>query len=205
MKCSAGRRTWKEVISGVNYIWIGMILLGAVFAAANGTLNEFNEGFMGGCERAVQFAIGLSGIMAVWSGIMNVARQSGLMQKMSEAAAPLMKFLFPKEKNPEILSAMLMSFAANLFGAGNSATVFSLKAMTLLDEENGKRDTASDSMCMFLAISMGMLQLIPITVLKIRRDAGSVFAESIIIPSILAGVITTVAAVVLCRWFERRR
>ena len=188
----------------MNYIWIGMILFGAVFSAVNGTLQAFNDGFMGSCEDAIQFTLGIAGVMAVWSGLMNIAKKSGLMELFSRWASPFMGFLFPKERNPEILSAMLMSFAANVFGAGNSATVFSLKAMTLLDEENGHKDTASDAMCMFLSVNMGMLQLIPITVLKIRRDTGSVFAESIIIPSIIAGAVTTIAAVFLCRLCERR-
>lgn len=188
----------------MNYIWVAMVLMGAVFSAASGTLAEFNEGFMSSCENAIQFAIGLAGIMAVWSGIMNIAKRSGLMERVARWAAPAMRYLFPRERNPEVLSAMVMSFAANVFGAGNSATVFSLKAMTLLDEENGHSERASDAMCMFLAINMGILQLLPVTVLKIRRDVGSVFPESIILPSIAAGLITTVAAVVLCKMCERR-
>ena len=99
---------------------------------------------------------------------------------------------------------MVMSFAANLMGAGNSATVFSLKAMELLDRENGGRPEASNAMCMFLVLNMYMVQLIPMTVLKVRQDAGSASPESIVVPAMIVEAATMVLAVVLCRLLEKR-
>lgn len=188
----------------MNYIWIAMVLLGIGFATANGTLSQFSDGLMSSCEEAVTFVIGLAGIMAVWSGIMEIARGSGLISRISRLSRPLMGFLFPRVKDDETIGAMLMSFAANLFGAGNSATVFSLRAMERLDRENGGKEEASDEMCMFLALSMSMIQLIPITVMKIRRDAGSANPGSIIVPSIMAGLISMIISVGVCWLFERR-
>ncbi len=189
----------------MNYIWVGMLLLGIGFAAVNGTLPEFSDGLMTSCEEAVMFVIGLAGIMAVWSGIMEIAKGSGLMDRFARMAAPLMRFLFPKERDQETIATMLMSFTANLFGAGNSATVFSLRTMSRLDRENGGREEASDEMCMFIAVSMSMLQLVPITIMKIRRDAGSVDPGSIIIPSIVAGLVSMVVSIALCKYLERRK
>jgi spore maturation protein A len=170
----------------------------------NGTLDSFTSGLMESCTRAVQFVIGLAGIMAVWSGIMNIAEKTGLVERAAKLALPFMRFLFPQEKNHDTIAMMLMSFMSNIFGAGNSATVFSLKSMEMLDAENGRSKIASNSMCMFVAVSMSMIQLVPIAVIKIRNDLGSADAGSIIIPSILAGLISMVVSIAICKIYERK-
>ena len=118
----------------MNYIWAGMLIIGITFACIEGNLSSFTDGLMHSCTEAVQFVISLAGIMAVWSGIMKIAEKTGLIDKVAKAVMPAMHFLFPKEKNKEIIAMMLMSFTANIFGAGNSATVFSIKVMEKLDE-----------------------------------------------------------------------
>ena len=142
--------------------------------------------------------------MAVWSGLMKIAEESGLIRKISDGLRPLMTYLFPNEKNSSTIAMMIMSFMANIFGAGNSATVFSLKAMELLDRENNGSPYASNEMCMFIALSMSMIQLVPITVIKVRSDLGSVSPESIIIPSIAAGLVSMIISVWVCKFFERK-
>lgn len=180
------------------------MVAGIVFAAFTGQLAAFTDGLMNSCTKAVTFVIGLAGIMAVWSGLMNIAKNTGLMDSCSKIAWPAMRYLFPKEKDKETLATMLMSFMANIFGAGNSATVFSIKAMVRLDKENGHSKVASDAMCMFLAVSMSMVQLVPITIIKIRSDAGSVDPGDIIIPSIIAGLFSMVVSIIVCKAFEGR-
>ncbi|WP_243158178.1 nucleoside recognition domain-containing protein [Aminipila terrae] len=189
----------------MNYIWAGMIFVGVFFSIINNNLSAFTDGLLNSCSEAVEFVIGLSGIMAVWCGIMKIAEKSGLIDAAAHKVMPLIKFLFPKERNSETIAIMLMSFMANIFGAGNSATVFSLKAMERLDIENHYSDTASDTMCMFLALNMSMIQLVPITVIKIRSQLGSTDSASIIIPSIIVGLISMVASVIACKYFERKQ
>lgn len=187
----------------MNYIWGFMLLLGIGFAVFNGKTAEFTDGLMASCTEAVEFILALAGIMAVWSGLMKIAEESGLIEKVSNAAKPLMAYLFPNEKNPQTTAMMIMSFIANVFGAGNSATVFSLKAMELLDEENGHSPVASNAMCMFIALTMSMIQLVPITVIKVRSDLGSAAPEDIILPSIVAGLVSMIVSVWVCKIFER--
>ncbi len=187
----------------MNYIWAGMICLGIGFACLHGTLGSFTDGLMSSCTEAVEFVISLVGIMAVWSGLMNIAEKSGLIEKFSHRIQPLMGFLFPQEKDEQTIAVMLMSFVANVFGAGNSATVFSLKAMERLDAENGHSPCASDAMCMFIAVTMSMVQLVPVTVIKIRNDLGSADSGEIIIPSIIAGLASMAASILVCKIFER--
>lgn len=95
-----------------------------------------------------------------------------------------------------------MSFTANIFGAGNSATVFSLKAMERMDAQNKHSTLASNTMCMFTAVSMSMIQLVPVTILKIRTDLGSPNPGVIIIPSILAGLISMAVSIAVCKFYE---
>ena len=189
----------------MNYIWVGMMMMGLLFALVNGRLALLSEGLMKSCTEAVYFVIGLAGIMAVWSGIMNIAKESGLIDMVANKTRPLMKFLFPKGLGKETAAMILMSFTANVFGAGNSATVFSIKSMTLLDRENDYKEVASNAMCMFVAVNMSMIQIVPITVLKIRSEAGSVNPESIIIPGLLAGLISMGASILICKYYERKR
>ncbi|MDF3001909.1 MAG: spore maturation protein [Bacillota bacterium] len=189
----------------MNYIWAGMLILGILFAVINGRLNEFSEGLMKSCTDGVYFIIGLAGIMAVWSGIMNIAKETGLIDLVANKTKPFIRFLFPQGLKKDTVAMILMSFTANLFGAGNSATVFSIRAMSMLDEENQKRERASNAMCMFIAVNMSMVQLVPITIVKLRSEAGSVNAGSIIIPGILAGLVSMAASIMVCKFYERKK
>ena len=188
----------------MNYIWGFMLLLGIFFAVLNVSASEFTDGLMSSCTEAVEFILTLAGIMAVWSGLMIIAEESGLIEKISHTVRPLMKYLFPHEKNDRTIAMMIMSFMANIFGAGNSATIFSLRAMELLDAENGHSRYASNAMCMFISLTMSMIQLVPVTVIKIRSDLGSASPEDIIIPSIIAGFVSMIVSVWICKLFERK-
>lgn len=188
----------------MNYIWVGMLGLGIAFAVINGRLAEFSDGLLSSCTEGVYFVIGLAGIMAVWSGIMNVAKESGLINLVATWTRPLIRFLFPRGLKRETTAMILMSFTANIFGAGNSATVFSIKSMEMLDAENNRSEEASNAMCMFVAVNMSMIQLVPITVIKIRSEAGSVNAGGIIIPAILAGLVSMVVSIAICKYYERK-
>jgi spore maturation protein A len=188
----------------MNYIWSGMILISLVFSVFNGTISDFTDTLMSSCTRAVEFTIGLIGIMAVWSGLMNIAEKSGLITWISRKAHPIMHFLFPKENDEQTIAIMLMSFITNIFGAGNSATVFSLKAMERLDAENNRSIYASNAMCMFVITTMSMVQLVPVTIIKIRSDLGSSDSGDIIIPSIIAGIISMIIPIIICKYYERK-
>lgn len=188
----------------MNYIWSGMILISIVFSLFNGTISQFTDNLMSSCTRAVEFTISLIGIMAVWSGLMKIAEASGLISWVSDKVSPLMKFLFPNEKDEQTIALMMMSFITNIFGAGNSATVFSLKAMERLDAENNHSVYASNAMCMFVITTMSMVQLVPVTIIKIRSDLGSADSGDIIIPSIIAGIVSMIIPILICKLCERK-
>ena len=188
----------------MNYIWGFMLLTGIFVSLATGKADTFTDGFLASCTAAVEFTLSLAGVMAVWSGLMKIAEESGLIDKAAKGLRPLLSFLFPKEKDSQTIAMMIMSFMANIFGAGNSATVFSLKAMERLDTENHHSPCASNAMCMFIALTMSMIQLVPITVIKVRSDLGSAAPDDIILPSIAAGLISMAVSVWICKLCERK-
>ena len=188
----------------MNYIWGFMLLTGIFVSLATGKAAAFTDSFLASCTDAVEFTLALAGVMAVWSGLMKIAEESGLIDKAAKGLRPLLSFLFPKEKDSQTIAMMIMSFMANIFGAGNSATVFSLKAMERLDTENHQSPYASNAMCMFIALTMSMIQLVPITVIKVRSDLGSDAPDDIILPSIAAGLISMAVSVWICKLCERK-
>ncbi|MBQ1215436.1 MAG: spore maturation protein [Firmicutes bacterium] len=189
----------------MNYIWAGMMVIGIAFSAVNGTMDTLGDAMMDSCEESITFLLSMAGVMGLWSGIMNIAEKTGLIHALCGLFRPLTAWLFPQVKDEETISAMILSFASNMMGAGNSSTIFALKAMERLDRENGRRPVASDAMCMFLVINMYMVQLLPVTVLKLRSDAGSAAPEDIVIPAAIVELVTMVAAVILCRICEGKR
>ena len=188
----------------MNYIWSGMIIIGLVFSFIRGNPSEFTDGLMESCNEAVMFMLGLSGIMAVWTGLMEIANRSGLINLAARLSMPVIRFLFPYERDSETIALILMSFTANVFGAGNSATVFALKVMERLDYENKHSIYASNAMCMFTAVSMSMIQLVPISIMAIRASLGSVNPGSIIIPSLVASLFSMFVSIVMCKYYESR-
>ncbi|WIF95940.1 nucleoside recognition domain-containing protein [Caminicella sporogenes] len=189
----------------INTIWFFMIIIGIFIAVGNGKLEVINKVIIENTSDAVTFAIGLTGIMATWLGLMKIAEKSGLIESIGKSFSKLMKYIFPDVpfSHPAI-TAMIMNMVANMFGAGNSATALGLKAMEELQKLNTKKDTATDAMIMFLVINMSSIQLIPLAVLKIRADANSVNPTEIIGPTLIATFISTLIGIFVCKIFERK-
>ena len=188
----------------MNFIWVGMVIIGIGVAVFTQNTQIINTVVIHNTQEAVTFAIGLTGIMAVWLGLMNVAKKSGLIKSISKLMSPIIRLLFPEiPKNHPAISAIVMNMVANMFGAGNSATALGLKAMEEMQSLNHKKNTSTNAMCMFLVINMSSIQLIPLSVLKIRADAGSLNPTEIIATSLIATMISTIVGIVACKLLER--
>ncbi|MFR1851835.1 nucleoside recognition domain-containing protein [Intestinibacter sp.] len=188
----------------ISKIWFYMVTIGIVGSICFGNLPELNNVILNEGSRAIEFTIGLAAIMALWMGIMNIARDSGLIDTIGQKMDFILKRLFPKiPKNHKAMSYIIMNIILNMLGAGNGATSFGLKAMEELQTLNKQKDRASNEMIMFLVINISSIQLIPFTMLKIRADAGSVNPNEIIISTLVATTVSTVVAIVSCKIFER--
>lgn len=189
----------------MNKIWVFMILVGMGTAIVTERTAIINDVVIQNTQEAVTFAIGLTGIMAVWLGLMKVAEKSGLIKEIGKVMGPAIRLLFPEiPKNHPAISSVVMNMVANMFGAGNSATALGLKAMEQLQSLNTHKNRATNAMCMFLVINMSSIQLIPLTVLKIRADAGSANPTEIIGTSLVATTVSTIVGITACKFLEKR-
>lgn len=184
----------------LNYIWFGMILISVVVGAATGEIDAVTEAAINYAEVAVTVAIGLIGIMALWLGIMKIAEKSGLVDIIAWLVRPITLKLFP-EVPPDhpAIGSIVLNMAANVLGLGNAATPLGLKAMQELQELNRDKDTATNSMCTFLAINTSSVQLIlPATVVALM----GVGASQIFLPTILATSMSTIAGIMAVKTMQ---
>jgi spore maturation protein A len=188
----------------MNYIFYFLIVISIVVGAINGKLQDVVNAIMSGAELSVKVAFSLIGIMAFWLGIMQIAEKSGIINFISKLIKPITKHLFNElpEDSPAI-GDIAMNFTANAFGLSNAATPFGLKAMEELQKVNEKKDTASNSMCLFLGMNTAGFQLVPTTVLAILVGIGYKNPTEIIAPTLLVTTIAFTSAIILSKLFQR--
>ncbi|MEG1411276.1 MAG: nucleoside recognition domain-containing protein [Paraclostridium sp.] len=187
-------------------IWFWMIFIGIVGSIFTNNLGQLNEVILSEASRGIEFAVSLAGVMALWMGVMNIAKDSGLINKIGEILYPVLKRLFPSvPKGHKAMSYIVMNIVLNMLGAGNGATAFGLKAMNELQTLNSKKDTATNDMVMFLVINISSIQIIPFTMIKLRLDGGATNPSEIIISTLFATVVSTIVAITSCKFLQRRR
>ena len=183
-----------------------MIFIGIIGSILTNNLCQLNEVILSEASRGIEFAVSLAGIMALWMGIMNIAKDSGLISKIGNMLYPILKRLFPSiPKGHKAMSYIVMNIVLNMLGAGNGATAFGLKAMNELQTLNNKKDTATNDMVMFLVINISSIQIIPFTMIKLRLDGGASNPSEIIASTLFATLISTFVAITSCKLLQRRR
>ena len=188
----------------LNYIWFGLMATAFVVAVFHGTVDGVTRGAMESASSAVQIAIGLIGIMTLWLGIMRVAEAAGLVTLLGRALRPALRLMFPEvPADHPAAGAIVVAVAANMLGLNNAATPLGIKAMEELQALNPDKDTASNAMVTFLAMTTSGVQLIPATMIGVLAAAGSQQPTAIIAPSIIATFIGTVAAVACAKILQR--
>ena len=177
----------------INKIWAFFIIVGILFSVITNNLSTLNS-------VTLNMLLEIFPIMALWLGLMNIAKESGLLFKISKAISPLLSKLFPDiPKGHESIGYIASNIIINVFGLGSAATPFGLKAMKSLQELNPKKDTASKSMITFLVINTGGVTLVPTTIIALRMLYNSTNPTEIVWPCIIATVISSICAVILDR------
>ncbi|MBR5229515.1 MAG: hypothetical protein IKW01_01560 [Firmicutes bacterium] len=189
----------------MNYIWAGIILSSFVYSFLSGNLYGFGQAMINSSSDAVDFIISLAGVMAMWSGLMEIAEKTGLIHRLSSLLLPLTKLLFPHQKDPETLSCIIMSFMSNLFGAGNSSTVFALRTMEKLDRQNNHSTLASNDMCTFAVVNMAIAPVIPLITVQMREKLGSSDPYSIVAPAFVSSLLVIGVSIISCKIAERKK
>ena len=196
----------------MNLLWGGMLLVGILYGAFNGRMQEITDAVLSASREAVTLCMTMTGILAFWQGLMEVAKDAGLTEQLCRKIRPLIRFLFPEiPENHPAYESISMNFIANFLGLGMAATPAGLKAMKDLESLEEKRrsgrlpdskpvppGTASREMCTFLIMNISSLQLIPVTMIAYRSQYGSVNPAAITLPAILATAVSTGVAVIFC-------
>ena len=184
----------------INKIWAFFIIVGILFSVITNNLSTLNSEILNSAKVTLSMLLEIFPIMALWLGLMNIAKESGLLFKISKAISPLLSKLFPDiPKGHESIGYIASNIIINVFGLGSAATPFGLKAMKSLQELNPKKDTASKSMITFLVINTGGVTLVPTTIIALRMLYNSTNPTEIVWPCIIATVISSICAVILDR------
>ncbi|MCI7226122.1 MAG: nucleoside recognition protein [Lachnospiraceae bacterium] len=188
-----------------------------IYAAFSGNLEAVTEIILSSAKEAVQLGIGMAGVLAFWTGLMEIAQDCGLVNRLTRSIRPVIRFLFPDipdgHRAQEYIS---LNMIANMLGLGGAATPAGLEAMKALEQieeerRNGRRagrkrpkGTASNEMCTFLILNISSLQLIPVNMIAWRSQYGSSNPEAIVGPALLATACSTLTAVIYCKWKMRK-
>lgn len=188
----------------MNYIWLGLILISFIIGAINGKLQDVTNAIFLGAKNAVNVAIYLIGIMAFWLGVMKIAEKAGIVDFLSKLIKPLADLIFPELKNNDKAKGLItMNVSANALGLTNASTPIGLKAMEAMQEENNKKDTATNSMCTLLAMNTAGFQIIPATVIAILASVGAKNPTEIILPTLIVTSITFILAIIISKILEK--
>ena len=181
----------------LNIVWPIFIILSFSYAIFSGNIEELNLGILNSSKDAITLTISLLGTMCLWNGIVKIAINTNLIDKLTNFLKPIISFLFPDLKKEEnIKKEISMNMCANILGLGNAATPLGLKAMKSKQKINDKKDRLSDSMMMFVVINTASIQIIPTTVIAIRNSLGSENPTSIVFPVWIATIAAAVFGII---------
>ncbi len=180
-----------------------MIGSGLIVSLINGSGEKITKAITDSTSSTVTFVISLVGIMCLWCGIMKIAEESGLTNKISKILKPILKILFKEKNNEKVMGPVVMNLTANILGLGNAATPFGIKAMEELDVVNEKKGIASNDMALFLVLNANCIQLFPTTILSIRAIEGSSNHGVVMFGIITTTFLTSIISVIICKILQR--
>lgn len=190
----------------LNKLWAGMIAVGILYGAFQGKMPEITNAAVDSSKEAITLCITMMGVMALWVGLMEIAKGAGMIEGLSRKLRPFIRFFFPGvPKGHAAEGYICTNIIANVLGLGWAATPAGLKAMEQLGELNGNSKVASNDMCNFLILNISSLQLIPMNVIAYRSQYGSVNPAGIVGAGIVATFVSTAAGILYCKWKDRRR
>ena len=195
----------------LNYIWISFFLVAFVVAAAKliflGDATVFPammDSTFDMSKKAFEISLGLTGILALWLGVMKIGERGGVVNALARALSPVFTRLFPDiPKGHPVTGSIFMNIAANMLGLDNAATPLGLKAMEQLQTLNPKKDTASNPMIMFLVLNTSGLTLIPVSIMAYRAQLGASQPTDVFIPILLATFFSTLAGIIITSIYQK--
>ncbi|MPN40711.1 Spore maturation protein A [bioreactor metagenome] len=180
-----------------------MVVFSFFCAVAKGNMGLLSQGILDGGQSAVELCIKLTGMLCLWSGIMNIAEKAGLTQKISKVLSPFYKLVFKNTSNASAMHAVSMNITANILGLGNAATPLGLEAMRRMQEDNKSPLSATDDMVSFVVMNSAALRIIPTTVATLRASYGSANPMGTILATWAASFLSLFVGLLLARVLRR--
>lgn len=194
----------------LNYIWIAFFVIAFAFGVVGlftGDTTLFQkmvDATFDSSKTAFETSLGLTGVLALWLGIMKIGERAGAVNVLARMLSPIFTKLFPDiPKNHPVMGSIFMNIASNMLGLDNAATPTGLKAMQQMQELNPKKDTATNPMIMFLVLNTSGLTIIPTTILAFRASYGAAQPTDIFIPILLATTVATLAGIIITSAWQR--
>ena len=195
----------------LNYIWIAFFIIAFVIAVVKlvflGDYDVFPammDSTFSSSKTAFEISLGLTGVLSLWLGIMKIGEKGGVVNVLARWLSPVFTRLFPQiPKGHPVTGSIFMNLSANMLGLDNAATPMGLKAMEQLQELNTQKDTASNSMIMFLVLNTSGLTLIPVSILVYRAQMGAAQPTDVFIPILLATFFSTLAGIIITSLYQR--
>ena len=189
----------------ISLLWTFLIIIGILYCLITGNIEIINNSILTNANKALELIMSLLPTIVLWTGIMKIAEDAGILTKFANFLEPFLKKLFPSvPKNNKALGYISSNIAANMLGLGSAATPFGLKAMHELQKINDKKDTASTAMITFLVLNTAGVTIIPTTIIAIRLAYGSAFPTEIITPAIISTTCSSISAIAI-DYFIRRK
>jgi len=188
----------------LNYIWISLILLAVLFGLVQalcfgnvGIFSDILNSTFSSAKTGFELSLGLTGVLALWTGIMKIGEKAGAVNSLGKAINPFFSRIFPEiPKNHPVFGTMTMNFAANMLGLDNAATPMGLKAMAELQELNTDKTKASNAMIMFVVLGASGLTLIPTTIMAYRAQLGAANPADVFLPILIATYVATLVGLI---------
>ncbi len=189
----------------VTYIWLFFIVIGSLTFVISGNIGELNTFILNGGKDGIELLVEMMPLLVLWTGIMQIAEDSLLLDEFAKFLRPLLCKLFPSlPKNHPALGYIASNIGANALGLGSAATPFGLKAMECMQKDNKNKDEATEAMVTFLVLNTGGVTVVPTTVIALRIMHGSTNPSEIIITSILATLCSNVSGLIY-DYYKRRK
>ena len=187
-------------IKMLNIVWPIFIIISIIYAIFSGNLDSLNKSIFESTESAVSLTLTLIGMTCLWSGIMEIASNTNILNYLTKALNPIVRKIFPDIKlSNKSYDNIILNIVANILGLGNAATPLGLKAMNELQNENKDKETLSDNMMMLIVLNTASLQIIPTTVISIRSSLGSNNPTQIIFPVWLSTICAAIVGIICCK------
>ena len=184
----------------LNILWPFFIIISIFYAIFSGNIENINNCIFESAENAVKLTLTLLGATCLWSGIMEIASKTDIIKYLSAILQPIIKKIFYNlDSNKKSYNNIIMNIIANILGLANAATPLGLKAMGELQKENANKDELSDNMMMLIVLNTASLQVIPTTVIAVRKSLGSNNPTQIIFPVWIATVCAAVVGILVAK------